>query len=249
MATVEEIEAAVGALSATLRQRCPHLAPAIFLNGRTPKSIDELCTTNAQKNQVRSWLTRQTETSISFVTEILYNERKVRISDIVPASAVDAKLRSLEDVLQMLVLGNEDELMVSMSHFFEVNEYGSSIPEVRHIFNEVYDLAYSIKALIRWNDSRRDSYSSTVYLPSKTFSHKPFLNLKPRSATPDMKVTFGKDDIPVPFPEDVDVGALLESFQKKQGLVEDDSDEENDVDRNEPSGNKKRKRKRGKGQH
>jgi hypothetical protein len=64
-----------------------------------------------------------------------------------------------------------------------------------------------------------------------------------------MKITFGKEDIPVPFPEDVDVGELLESMQKNNKVSGDDSDEENDVGREVSSGNKKRKRKRGKGQH
>jgi hypothetical protein len=150
MATAEEIEAAVTALSTTLRERCPHVAPAIFLNGATPKSIEDLCVSSKQKEQVKAWQSRQAESSYSFLTEVHYGDRKIRINNIKMTNEVDAKLTRLEDMLRMLVLGSEDELMVLMSRFFEVNGYGGSIPEYRHIFNEVYDLAYSIKTLVRY---------------------------------------------------------------------------------------------------
>ena len=149
MTTAEEIESAVVSLVATLQDRCPNLSPAVFLNGTTPKSIEDLCTTNEQKNQVKSWLSRQIEPSFSFVTEVNYNERKIRIINIKPINSVDAKLTCLEEMLRMIVLGSEDELLVCLTRFLEINGYCGSIPDERHIFNEIYDIAYSIKALLR----------------------------------------------------------------------------------------------------
>ena len=50
--------------------------------------------------------------------------------------------------MKLMVMGNEDELIVAMMRFLEINGYNGNISEERHIFSEVYHIAYAIKIAI-----------------------------------------------------------------------------------------------------
>ena len=144
-----DIESSVRDMVSSLKERCPNLCPALFLTHITPKSLEQLCSTSAQVEQVKSWLSKQSESSHSFVNEIDYAKRVIRIVKINSVSELDAALASLEITMRMLVIGCESELTVAMSRFLEVNGYKGDIPEERHIFNECYNIAYAIKILMR----------------------------------------------------------------------------------------------------
>jgi hypothetical protein len=144
-----DIESSVMDMISSLKGRCPNLSPAIFLTSLTPKSLEQLCTTQTQIDQVKSWLSQRNESSYSFVNEIDYAKRTIRIVKIDYVSEIDAALSSLEVMMRMMIVGDESEITVAMTRFLEVNGYKGDIPEERHIFNESYNIAYAIKVLIR----------------------------------------------------------------------------------------------------
>lgn len=144
-----DIEASVKDMISSLKDRCPHLSPAIFLTSLTPKSLEQLCSTQVQIDQVKLWLSQRNESSYSFVNEIDYAKRTIRIVKIEYVSEIDAALSSLEATMRMMIIGDESEITVAMTRFLEVNGYKGDIPEERHIFNESYNIAYAIKVLIR----------------------------------------------------------------------------------------------------
>ena len=150
--TVMDIESSVRDMVSSLKDRCPNLCPALFLTHMTPKSLEQLCSTPAQVEQVKSWLSKRNESSHSFVNEIDYAKRTIRILNINSVSELDAALTSLEATMRMIVIGSESELIVAMTRFLEANGYKGNIPEERHIFNECYNIAYAIKILIRWDE-------------------------------------------------------------------------------------------------
>jgi len=62
-------------------------------------------------------------------------------------SEIDETLYSLEKIMKLLVLGNEQELNVLIIRFLQINGYDGNISEERHIFYNAYNLAYSIKVI------------------------------------------------------------------------------------------------------
>jgi hypothetical protein len=100
---------------------------------------------------VKSWLSQRNESSYSFVNEIDYAKRTIRIVKIDYVTEIDAALSSLEVMMRMMIVGDESEIIVAMTRFLEVNGYKGDIPEERHIFNESYNIAYAIKVLIRFD--------------------------------------------------------------------------------------------------
>ena len=145
-----DIESSVSNLVSSLKERCPNLCPALFLTHMTPKTLEQLCSTPSQIEQVKSWLSKQNESSHSFINEVDYAQRIIRIVRIDSVSELDAALSSLETTMKLLVVGDDSELTVAMTRFLEVNGYKGDIPEERHIFNESYNIAYAIKILIRY---------------------------------------------------------------------------------------------------
>ena len=142
-----------------LKTKCPRLAPSIFLTSFTPGGLDDLCSTDAHLDQVRKWVSNQQNRSDSvssssssgtyaLITDIDFPQRTIRISKIRAVSELDATLVSLEKMMRLLVLGSENELNVAMIRFLQVNGYTGNLAEERHIINEVYNLAYTIKVLM-----------------------------------------------------------------------------------------------------
>lgn len=144
-----DIDISVRDMMIALKEKCPNILPALFLTNFTPKSLEQLCTSSSQINQVQSWLSSRNEPSYAFVNEIDYAERTIRIIRIESVNELDATLSSLEKMMQMLVKGDESELTVLITRFLAVNCYKGEIAEERHIFNECYNIAYAIKILIR----------------------------------------------------------------------------------------------------
>lgn len=146
-----DIESSVRDMISSLKDRCPNLSPAIFLTSLTPKSLEQLCTTQSQIDQVKLWLSQCNESSYSFVNEIDYAKRTIRIVKIDNVTEIDAALSSLEVMMRMMIVGDESEITVAMTRFLEVNGYKGDIPDERHIFNESYNIAYAIKVIIRFD--------------------------------------------------------------------------------------------------
>ena len=65
------------------------------------------------------------------------------------ADDVDSVLYSLERVMSIVLLGNEDELSILIKRFAERNEYDCDELHARRLFYEAYHLAYSLKILLR----------------------------------------------------------------------------------------------------
>jgi hypothetical protein len=145
----ENAEASLNEMVTTLREICPKLRPAIFPTSITPKSLDELCSTPEQLEQMKTWLSSQTDSAFSFVTDIDYSSRIVRITQVRSVSELESALTSLETMMKSMVTGNDGELTVAINHFLEANGH-SRDKEDRHLFNEAYNLAYAIKILIRF---------------------------------------------------------------------------------------------------
>ena len=134
----------------SLKDRCPNLSPALFLTHLTPNSLEHLCSTPLQVQQVKSWVSKLEESSYAFINEVDYAKRIIRIVRVDSMSELDAALSNLESMMRMMIIGNETELVVAMTRFLEINGYKGDIPEERHIFNESYNIAYAIKVLIRY---------------------------------------------------------------------------------------------------
>lgn len=146
-----DIESSVKDMISSLKERCPYLSPAIFLTNLTPKSLEQLCSTQSQKDQVKLWLSQRNESSCSFVNEIDYAKRTIRIVKVNDVTEIDAALSSLEVMMRMMIVGDESEITIAMTRFLEVNGHKGDIPSERHIFNESYNIAYAIKVIIRFD--------------------------------------------------------------------------------------------------
>ena len=121
-----------------LSSLCPILTPSIFPCTNTISSIDRLYNNSNNTNKARKWLDNNTkEPGIAFITEVCYNTSSIIIKNIKSVSSIDETLYSLEKVMKMLVVGNEQELNVMIIRFLQVNGYTGNIAEERHIFYEV----------------------------------------------------------------------------------------------------------------
>ena len=117
---------------------CPILTPSIFPCTNTISSIDQIYSNSNNISKARKWLDNNTkEPGIAFITEVCYNTNSIIIKNIKSVSSIDETLYSLERVMKMLVLGNEQELNVMIIRFLQVNGYTGSIAEEGHIFYEV----------------------------------------------------------------------------------------------------------------
>jgi hypothetical protein len=67
---------------------------------------------------------------------------------------LDATLYSLEGMMKLLVIGEEDEVAMASARFLEANGYGTDIITHRTVVNEAYNVAYSIKVLVRYEFRR-----------------------------------------------------------------------------------------------
>lgn len=146
---MSDIDGSVRDMISSLKERCPNLSPALFLIHLTPKSLEQLCSTPAQIDQVKSWLLTRNKSSYAFINEIDYSQRTIRIVKIDSVNELDAALSSLETMMRMLIIGEESELSVAMTRFLTINGHKGNISEERHIFNEAYNIAYAIKILMR----------------------------------------------------------------------------------------------------
>lgn len=112
-----DIDASVRDLISSLKDRCPNVCPALFLTHLTPKSLEQLCSTPSQINQVKSWLSTRNESSHAFINEVDYALRTIKIIRIDSTNELDAALTSLETTMKMLVIGGENELNVAMTRY------------------------------------------------------------------------------------------------------------------------------------
>jgi hypothetical protein len=152
----DTIEPSILEMIKFLDDKCPILKPAIFPTQSCPNphSLESLCSSNDQIEEIKLYSFSNSKSSvtalpaIAFSTDINYSERIIHINKINKVSELDALLYSLENVMKLMVMGNEDELIVAMTRFFEINGYNGNISEERHIFNEVYHIAYAIKIAI-----------------------------------------------------------------------------------------------------
>lgn len=151
----DTIESSILEMIKLLDDRCPILKPAIFPTQSCPNphTLESLCSSNEQIEEIKLYTLSNSSSitslpAIAFSTNINYSERIIHINKIIKVSELDALLYSLENVMKLMVMGNEDELIVAMTRFLEINGYNGNISEERHIFNEVYHIAYAIKIAI-----------------------------------------------------------------------------------------------------
>ena len=152
----ESIDESVCSLVEELRSRCPTFAPAVFPTSFTPRTLEDLCSTDEQREVVRQmWQSlngfeASSSQGLVFRTTIDYRRREIRITSIEPAlSETDCLLGSLERSMELIVAGAQDAVTLARQRFSALNE--SSHGEAAggsHRFAEAYNLAYAIKVLV-----------------------------------------------------------------------------------------------------
>jgi len=81
-------------------------------------------------------------------TDIDISRRTIRISKIYAASELDSSLCDIDKMMRLIVLGDDSQLTVAINRFLEVNGYSGDVSEERNVFNEAYNLAFTIKVLL-----------------------------------------------------------------------------------------------------
>lgn len=158
----EAIDESVCSLVEELGSRCPGFAPAIFPTSFTPRTLEDLCSTEEQCEAVQQmWhslngFDASSSQGLVFRTTIDYRRREIRITSIEPAlSETDCLLGSLERSMELIVAGAPDAVTLARQRFSALNEpthgegegEGESAGTSRR-FAEAYNLAYAIKVLV-----------------------------------------------------------------------------------------------------
>lgn len=148
MSNATNVESNIEEMINILKKKCPVLCPSIFSSQHSFRSLQDLCTSKEQKEQIRLWQSKLSSPFLAYSTEIDLPKRTIKIAKIYSASELDCSLYQLEKMINLIVMGEESQLTIAMTRFLEVNGYSGDITEERHIFNEVYNLAFTIKALL-----------------------------------------------------------------------------------------------------
>jgi len=81
-----DLDSSVAEYMTLLKERCPKVSPSIFPSSYNPRSIDQLCSTTQQIEELSTWLQKSTNNdnlsvnkSISFPTVLHFEKREIEI--------------------------------------------------------------------------------------------------------------------------------------------------------------------------
>ena len=194
--SADSIDQSISELQALLALRCPVLAPAVFPSQYCPKDLQDLCSTQEQRDIVTKWAAKKgaaTTTSVRFMTDIRQEQGVVAIKGIhIVKNNIEGLLGNLEGVMNMLAQASKKEVGITCYAFSEANSGATDADdsELQHrSFVEAYNIAYAIKVLL---------------------SNMP-IALKLQVPKGGKSSSSGKT-LSLPFEADVDVVAVLDSM-------------------------------------
>jgi len=153
----ESIDQSIGELVQLLAQRCPVLAPAVFPSQYCPRDLQDLCSTQEQREKVLKWAAKKgastSSTSIRFVTDVRQDtDGIVAIKGIhIAKNEIEALLGNLEGVMNMLAQSSTKEVGITQAAFTAANSAATDADDeaIQHrSFVEAYNVAYAIKVLL-----------------------------------------------------------------------------------------------------
>ena len=124
---VQDVESSIKDLMNHLKSMAPKLRPQIFPSqySQCAHSLMEICRNENQRAAIVSFLASQDmdDENIVLQTEIDLKHRKVVVHKIYkPSNPIDARIQSLERLMNAFVIGSKEEILVLNKRFLDANK-------------------------------------------------------------------------------------------------------------------------------
>ena len=146
---MDSIGSSIKELQSMLVLKAVNLRPAIFPSQFLCRTVEELCTTDSQRTEAKAFLESIQFDEYSMETDIDYANRRIVISALRNGDPVDCKLRSLETMMKLFVLGDKDEIDTLNYRFTEANGHKTNHNWKTYNLEEVCSISYALKVAVR----------------------------------------------------------------------------------------------------